>query len=222
MNFFYSFLSIFNLLNRIFFLFVCVSLFSCTHTGSPVPKIVKKKGQSLEQSSFFVEGVELFNKGKIDEAQDQFELLNRGDKDFISGLLEIQKINYIQNDWDHFFGLALYYRTILLSSYGASLFNFRQEFLALEILALIRHCRFYESKQLIKWSMELAKKTRKDYSKIKKTVYFFNLDKLIGDQQPDKGKIDWGERIYLWPLNLKELKHLDNPKYLRVKVKSQC
>ena len=202
------------------FLLFCLFLFSCTHIKHTVFNNVGSL--SLKQSYAFVKGVDLFQAGKLNEARGQFEMLNRGDKYFILGLLEIQKINYIKNDWDRFFGLAVYYRNVLLSSHEMFIRNFQQELLTLEVLALIRHCRFYESGQLIKWGMELAEKIKKDYSKIKKTIYFFNLKTLIGDQEQNQNKGDWRERIYLWPLYPNQLRWLDNPKHLRVKVDSQC
>lgn len=219
MGCFYSFPLVFIIISRKFFLFLCLFLLSCTHVKHTV---VNDDSQSFKQSSVFMKGLDLFRKGKLNEARDQFKMLNRGDKYFVRGLLEIQKINYIKNDWDYFFGLAVYYRNALLSSYEMSVKNFQQEILTLEILALIRQCQFYESKKIIEWSMELAEKIKKDYSKIKKAIYFFNLEKLIGDQKRNKDKVDWRKRIYLWPLSPSQLKWLDNPKNLRMKVNNRC
>ena len=162
----------------------------------------------------------MFRKGRLNEARSWLEKLNYGDESFISAILEIQKINYIQKDWNRFFGLAAYYRKKLLSSHEISLKNFRQEMLALEILALIRHCRFPESLKIIEWSLELAEKTKKDSSKIHKTVYFFKLKKQIDEIKTQK--TDWKKHIQLWPVHPDRIKQLSNPKYLRIKVKSQC
>ena len=175
----------------------------------------------LPHSSVYVKGLYAFHKGDLDAALGQFQKLNRGDLNFVSGLLEIQKINYSKGRWDHFFGLAGYYRNVLLSSDKIALKNFREEFLALEILALARHCRFSSAGGIINWSLKLAKRIKKPAKKIKKTVSFFNLKKLIGDTK-NNTKHKQKDDTYLWPLQFKQLEKVDNPKHLRMKVKSQC
>ena len=80
---------------------------------------------------------------------------------FLPAIIEIQKINYIEQDWTRFFGLASYYKKKFLVSREMSIKYFRQEILALEILALVRHCRLPEALQTMKWSLELAKKIKK-------------------------------------------------------------
>ena len=136
-------------------------------------------------------------------------------------LVELQKINYKENQWDRFFGLALYYRNLVLSSSKERGKNFRQNPLVLEILALIRHCRFKESQKIKDWSLKLAQSLNTDSSYIKKTAPFFKLKKLVGDQKiGPQNSLD--EQIHSWPLKKHQLKWVDNPKNLRVKVKSQC
>ncbi len=195
----------------------CLFFFSCTHVNKSVDVTSIKGAQAR-----FSKGVGLFQKGQLTSARNQLETLNYGDAYFVSGLLEIQKINYINNDWDRFFGLAVYYRNVLLSDDKRSSYHFRQEFLTLEALALLRHCRFQDSKKVMNFSLTLAKRIKKDSSKIKKVNYFLSLDKLLGIQNQDKN-VNWQDQIYYWwPLDVSYLKQIDNPKNLRVKVNSQC
>ncbi len=201
--------------------------FSCTHIRSSQKSGALTGDQKPEQdqvrkkpSDFLIMGWNFFKQKKLNEARIWLEKLNYGDEGFISSILEIQKINYIQKDWTRFFGLAVYYRKKLLSSDETSIKNFRQEMLALEILALIRHCRFPEALKIIEWSLGLAEKIKKDSSKISKTVYFFKLKKQVDGIKTKK--TDWGKQIHLWPVNSDRIKWLSNPKNLRMKVKSQC
>ena len=185
-----------------------------------------ERGQNKQTADLpalvFAKGLSLFRKGQLSPARVLFEKFYMGDKHFLPALMEIQKINYIAGRWDQFFGLALYYRQILLSSPEQAKKHFRQNVLALEILALIRHCRFRESQKIRDLSLMLARKINQDSSKIKKTAYFFNLKKLVSDQKPDRSTKNWTEQMYLWPMARPEIKWVKNPKNLRVRVKSFC
>lgn len=162
----------------------------------------------------------LFRKNELSEAREWLEKLNYEEEGFLFALLEIQKINYIEKDWDRFFGLASYYRKKLLYSPEMATKNFKQEMLTLEILALIRHCRYPEASQVIEWSLALAENIKKSSSKIKKTIYFLKLKTQTGDEKVKR--TDWEKQINLWPVDPKNINRLDNPKYLRMKVDSKC
>ena len=118
-----------------------------------------------------------------------FEKLSYGEEGFLLALVEIQKINYIQEDWNRFFGLASYYRKKLLSSQEKAILNFQQNLLALEALALIRHCRFSSARQVIEWSLALAKNIKKPALKIQKTAHFLKLQTKVGDKEKPKNKL---------------------------------
>jgi len=181
---------------------------------------LKQTKKTLSQKSIFYKAVLFFQQGQLDLAISEFESINYGHPDFTTSLLEIQKINYIKKNWNKFFGLASYYRNVLLSSLEKSKEHFKQEMLALEILALIRHCRFSDTKKLADWSLHLASQIKQDGSKIKKTVYFLNFKEIITENK--KAEKSLKNYINFWPLNIKQINLLDNPKYLRVKVESQC
>ena len=200
-------------------LFCCFVLFvSCSHT-----EFNTTRPGDADSVSAFAKGQVLFHAGKTAPARARFEQLNYGDNHFIPALLEIQKINYINQDWDRFFGLAVYYRTVLLSAYPRVVKNFHQDLLTMEILALLRHCRFEDSRKIINWSLRLARDIQKDSSRIKEAVRFFNLKTLVGDRTADKkDSSGWKNQLYFWPLSHSQLFMLDNPKNLKVRVKSQC
>ena len=117
------------------YIFISLFCISCVHT-------LKKDKNLKKQNSYhhFKEGFSFFKKGKLDQARVYFEKINKNQKYFIPSLLEIQKINYLQQKWDQFFGLAWYYREVLLSLPKVSSQKFKQEMLALEMLALVKHC----------------------------------------------------------------------------------
>lgn len=165
-------------------------------------------------------GVQLFHEGSLQPARACFERLSYGSEGFGQALLEIQKINYTEKDWSRFFALAVYYRNKLLPSKRGLAEHFQQEMLALEVLALLRHCRFPEALQIMEWSLKAAEEAGKDSSKIQKAANFLKLKERVGDR-PGKW-MDWGKRVYLWPVSAGGAISLDNPKRLRARVRSQC
>lgn len=202
-----------------FFFFSCAHLKSLKSSNYPIEVQAKKQGREKSFDSLET-GLNLFQEGKLNESRNQLEELNYKDGNFLSSIFEIQKINYIEQDWDRFFGLAYYYRKKFLYSYTVSEKNFKQEVLALEILALIRRCRFSEASRVIKWSLALAKKIKKDSSKIQKTIYFFKLGKHLGEKEA--WEIDLEKQMDLWSVTPRNIRWLSNPKHVRVKVSNQC
>ena len=208
-----------------FFVLAVILPASCIHVKrAEKPDRTAEKRESIKTpvhgnpSALLRSGLNLFNRGKLLEARDRLEQINSDDEGFVSAVLEIQKINYIKEDWKRFFGLAFYYRKKLLSSHQLSLKNFRQEILALEILALLRHCRFDESSRIAEWSLALAKRLKRDSSQIDKTVYFFKLQ--VGDSKKPETALK--RQINFWPVTPDRIKWLNNPRRLRAKVKNQC
>lgn len=207
---------------RIYYLLFIIYIFpSCVSVNNKSAYSIKKL-KNNKQHHVFTKGVKLFHKKKLIVARKQFEKLNLGDKDFFSALLEIQKINYIKNNWDRFFGLAIYYRSQLNFAHKISFKNYKQELLVLEILALIRHCQFTESKKLIKWSIALAKKHKQPFFKIKKTIYFMNLKALIKNKKKETKTLKFKNQINIWNIKSHQLNLLDNPKHVNMKVIDQC
>ena len=213
---------------------------SCQHIQSGAPQrraAPSAKGaqasaaEALEQREIGCKGVELgpnylrqgadfFQQGRLSQARDCFESINYRDEGFVSALREIQKINYREARWSRFFGLAVYYRGKMLSTPEAAAQNFRQEMPALEILALLRHCRPQEARRIKEWGLRMAAAAQKDSSQIQKAGDFLNVGKRVGDSP--KPWMDWGRRIHLWPVAQHQIISLDNPKQARAKVKSKC
>ncbi len=194
---------------------------SCSHfepieySPHSVKAVSEKRSKKL-----LITGLNLFRERQYSKARDSLEKINYGEKGFLFAVLEIQKINYIEEDWERFFGLAAYYRKKLLSSLKLAKKHFHQEMLALEILALVRHCRLPEALQIIDWSLVLAKNIQKDSTKIYNTAHFFKLQSQIGEKKLQK--IEWEKQIDLWPIEFEYINKLENPKNIRMKVSSQC
>ena len=174
------------------------------------------------KSRNYIRGITAFKKGRLSQARRFFEKINRGRKNYAPALLEIQKINYREKKWDRFFGMALYYRSELVSSVSLAKKYFFQEMLALEVLALIRHCKFNTAYQLVEQSLAMGKKAGKKTEKIQKAGWFFNLKKWSLENHQKKQKNNFLKRIQFWPLNKQQLQWIDNPKNLRTRVESQC
>ena len=210
----------------VFFLSVLpfFSFVSCTHIKNKNPdiSISSAAADCPDPFSYIEAGWRFFQKKNLIAARACFENINYGDSRFVPALLEIQKINYIEADWSRFFGLTFYYRKKLLATKRMTADNFRQKMPALEILALLRHCRFEEAFHIMEWSLKTAQRAGKDASQIQKAADFFKLKEKVGDSKSKAVWMDWQNRVHLWPVNFNQLKGLDNPKRLRAQVKSKC
>ena len=212
------------------------SLASCRHlpfspdkaAKSPSPAEKKTAESAAEKPPaagcpgphYLRQGGSFFQQGRLGPARSCFEKLNYGAGDFAPALLEIQKINYTEKDWTRFFGLAVYYRGKLLATKEMAAKNFHQEMLALELLALLRHCRFEEALAVLEWGLRAAAEAKKDSSKIQKAADFLKLKERVGDRP--RPWTDWERRARLWPVQTEQIISLDNPKRARARVKSKC
>ena len=197
-----------------------VCLLSCSHSNTKTNSSVKKQNKIAYKS--YIKGVTLFKKENLSSARTHFESINKGNKYFVPALLEIQKMNYIEGNWNSFFGIANYYRTVLLSSKSLIRKHFQQELLALEVLALIRHCRFNLAYQIVEYGVYAGRSANKETLKIRQAGYFFKLKELVVDKKLKKQKADIIRRMHFWPLKEDQLKWVDNPKNIKVKVQSKC
>ena len=195
-------------------------LVSCQHGHQDKKNSIKDQNKAARSS--YIKGVSLFKKEKLNVAQGKFESVNRGNKYFVPSLLEIQKINYIQGDWDSFFGIANYYRSVLLDSKTSVQRYFQQDLLALEVLALIRHCRFNLAYQVVEYGLSIGRSANKKVLKIRQAGYFFKLKELVASKKFKKKNTGLIKRMNFWPVKRRQLDWLDNPKNIKVKVKSEC
>ncbi len=185
------------------------------------------EGSGGEAGGFFCQGpdylkagLQLFHEGRLKPARACFERLSFGSAGFAPALVEIQKINYTEKDWSRFFALAIYYRNKLLDSKKGLADHFQQDMPALEVLALIRHCRFPEALKIMEWGLKAAEAAGRDSSKIQQAANFLKLKERVGDR-PGKW-MDWEKRVYLWPVSAGSAISLSNPRRLRARVRSKC
>lgn len=82
-------------------------------------------------------------KGDLSVADTEFTDVSPNVRDFRIAFRESQKVLYKKAAWDRFFGVATYYRKNLMTGF------FEPDALALEILALIKHCQFEAAEKLI-------------------------------------------------------------------------
>ena len=203
----------------IVFAVILTGLVSCGHYQQ---NLSSESSLTTRSKKAYFKGLTLFKKKKLDSSRAYFENINKGSKYFVPAILETQKINYIQGKWDQFFGAANYYRLALLANDAAARRYFQQEILALEVLALIRHCRFDLAYQVVEYSLALGRRIHKNTLKIQQAGYFFKLKKLSVSKKTKKQNIKFIRRMNFWLLQPNQLKELDNPKNLRMQVKSKC
>lgn len=132
-------------------------------------------------------------------------------------LLERQKQLYTTNQWDSFFGGAVYLRAdnpdVAVLDHG----------FALELMALARHCQWgvirdleHSAPQL--FLLPLAKKTMA-FIRLKKDFQQFSKDAVLDRQSALQSLKASRDR---WKVTAQELRSLTSPQQLKMHVRSLC
>lgn len=132
-------------------------------------------------------------------------------------ILQLQQSYYESQEWDQFFAHIQYHR---LKKTLRQQPQFEDHALALELMALSRHCRWQDISQLIQvYDLGLKSQEALAYIYMKAELQSFSKDqenRRSALLQRLKKQRDW------WPLPEEKLKILTSPDQLRVKVASLC
>lgn len=140
-------------------------------------------------------------------------------KGFLSALVKDQKALYKSQNWDRFFGNSLFYRHNFLKSNNSTNQNFIETIVALELIALGKHCQWEKVKQISNdISSKANKKTKRAILKILKKV---KLLKTIPQESKNLDEISVKEKT-LWKLNDEAINKIKHPKSIIYRVENKC
>ncbi|NQZ01646.1 MAG: hypothetical protein HRT45_13365 [Bdellovibrionales bacterium] len=142
--------------------------------------------------------------------------------------LHSTQTHYQASDWDSFFAETLFFRLHLSRlDLTENLTGLADTFLALEIVALSKHCRWSVIKRLKKQYLA-EEKTVERYPKAHKALSFVEAKQDLTLPEIDQENINlkWYEVLQQkrdqWPVAIKTLANLESPKGVKLKVKSLC
>ena len=182
---------------------------------------------SAEVSSPFQRGIELAKEGRITEAYAHLESVLPQSPEFLSSLLELQKLHYQEQRWDRFFAYANFYRQKVLADPTNWSQNFNPRFFALEILALVKHCQWQTAEQVGQWGLHIAREIQfSSVGEIQRALnYLPPLERYKtihrhANQSSIPSSIQ--SRTRYWPIHSQTMSYVDHPKQLRMKIESRC
>jgi hypothetical protein len=193
---------------------------------------VALSGASHAQASYS-KGMELLQQGKKDLATQEFELVKARDPEFLNSLMEIQKLHYSTQAWDRFFAYAVFYRHRFLKTTEPTeklRSNFRGRLIALEALALGKHCLWDEARSVARYGIELAKKLQIAESQEVQEIQDALAQIELLHEFPKARKARPGEEVIqpafslenYWPIRQRSLDAIQDPSLLRFKLKGKC
>lgn len=199
------------------------------------------------QASAFASSESLYSLGlkaslakETDAAVKSFEQIDPQSSDFVPALLELQRIFYTRGEWEKFFGYAAFYRHRYLNPvleykrspkekefYSHYKKTFREEVIALEVLALLQFCKwevatavFTTGKAL---AFELQSKDQSTFKQIGSLLDVLQVYTQVKNTKRDAkvpGSLFNTTQYWEFPSNLMSL--VSHPRYMRVKLESAC
>ena len=149
--------------------------------------------------------------------------------DYDPSLFDLQKQRYRNSKWDEFFGTAVYYRRNLISSKA----DFDPGMIALEAMALAKHCYWVEADSLIKLALRSAKRNEvksKRTQALEVAENYIQLLQRFKKVTPVYKKLNSQSILFseelAWKMSDSDFRFTSskaiNPNRIRVSVKSRC
>ncbi len=175
------------------------------------------------------EGVRLAKAGDYEAALSIFEKVSKDDPTFVRALGEIEKIHYRRRDWNRFFAYAFYYQERFVGRPGMREGEFSAPTLALEVLALVRHCYKQKAIEKLTTAYRLASTMgvgstpelalARSYLELAK-ILPKTMDPVTDTRHLPRGAF---QKTLLWNLDRKSaIDRIDHPRVLRIEVKNRC
>lgn len=158
-----------------------------------------------------------------------FSEANSGDKDlaFWSQRSEEVKSHYRNQDWSAFFAAVMYFRLHRAQNPSSSAMKpFRDNYLALELLGLSKHCRWDLIVGLKK--AELSEEILKELPQTSRALDFISLKRELPIPEVDKEQEVLSALEVLkskrdqWPMRFQKLAEAKSPKGFQLNVESKC
>lgn len=175
----------------------------------------------------FERALVFLQQGKSQEANVILENIPQSHPKFLSALLELQKLNYKNEDWNRFFAYAVFYRQNYINHPVVSQDQFKVRLLSLEALALGKYCLWKEADAVIYKGLEIAKKSsRSDIQELENTKMLLNALRVYPGAQKSARNAEIPssifQEIHYWPISHKRAMNVAHPKYMRLQLESRC
>jgi hypothetical protein len=181
---------------------------------------------------FSLFGNQISSKGqdtKVVEKENVQDLLDDtpvGDHQFVPLLLQHQRYLYKVESWDRFFANAIFYRLQILSKEPSDPKQYNQILIALEMMALAKHCLYEQANKIGASTLFLFKKKNVPSEKIEEASELVDLHSSFPSQAKPKAysktpRNSFSSEFY-WPFERQHLKWMSHPSIFRVIVKPQC
>jgi hypothetical protein len=160
----------------------------------------------------------------LERLSEQIQELKTSDVLFVPFLVAQQKLLYKFEKWDQFFANAIFFRTRFLAKKNPP--QESQLLIALEVLALAKHCQWEKAKTITSESVKILKPTALPRDSISEALDIVVLHENFPKQNSPE-KFSKAPRNYFtsnpqWKIQKKYFKLLTHPKNLRVHVEHQC
>jgi len=166
-------------------------------------------------------------KGDLVLVEKSLRKLNKGHPQFKFVLAGLIKIYFKKNEFGKFFGNMYFYKSNYLTKYNLSKETFMPDLLALEALALNKLCRWKDALKIILKTKKLAKKLEMEIpTEVSQTEIFIvsslRVNGFSRELSKTLKKLAPMTKDGYWKLNNTQLGKLDNPKNLRMNVRTKC
>lgn len=178
---------------------------------------------------FLITAVHAVSADDVARLETQIELLDEvsmQSPDFFPALELEQKLFYRLERWDRLFAQAQFYRARFLSTPEDQAKYFRESMVALEILALTKHCAWQEAEQLITQSTAIAQRLHVNFDQITRAKNLMALHRYFPKEGipsqwtaiPSTAFTD----LRHWRVEPEALQRVAHPRVLRVLVEDAC
>ncbi len=180
---------------------------------------------SSQEVSSFQWAKNLIAQGKEHEAYSLLDQIPVQDSEFLSALLELQKIHYTQNEWDKFFAYSIFYRQRYLTQPP---FRLVSTLLSLEVLALSKQCLWEEALSLVEFGIDKSQslKDKKSLEELEQAAAVLKLHHSFPKLRNEKKGSDVPHGVLrsdlYWPIRANLIDTVQHPRFLRLKIENRC
>ena len=185
-------------------------------------------GAEAAVSGKFRQALAQLDNGDYRRAYRTLEEMERGDSNFVAGLVELQKIHYRRQQWDKFFAYALYYRQGVAAG-GKNALPLHARMISLEVMALAKHCYWDKGRQILQWARKrqsgLEAASRRE---LREAGEYLELHRQYPGREVSRreSREETSSPLFSttqeWRIGEKQLAHIPHPRTLSLRLRSGC
>ena len=174
----------------------------------------------------FDEALRLIDSGRTRDAYNKLESIPFGEQQFVDALIELQKMHYRHQQWQKFFAYAQFYRYRTVTD--TAHVELKARMISLEVMALTKHCHWRTAQEVLGWALsQRGRLSAADFRELVETGEYIRLHNQFprtATATSDLKKIANAafSNVQVWKIKGKSMASISHPKYLSVKLKSEC